>query len=218
METTQKYRVSKQNLVDFSKSLLPNFQLSEHTDYLYSLVTLYLNNDPDFEKYSLKRDTKSYPFSLKKGLFLISAPGAGKSFLFEDLLPMFAKYFPAQKYRPISVYKLQDLYQKHGAFAIDEFNNSVYSSTAEKNEYNLYIDDIGRELRSIKFFGNEMFFMDMFIDARIRLSKRGFKTHGSSNLNMRDLKTYYSDATFSRMFALFNFIVIDNKIDYRIEL
>jgi hypothetical protein len=181
-------------------------------------VTLYLNNDPEFEKHTLKTTSREYSFSLKKGLFLISAPGAGKSFLFEDLLPMFAKYFPAQKYRPISVYKLQDLYQKHGANAIDEFNSSVYSSLSEKNEYNLYIDDFGRELKSIKFFGNEMYFMDMFIDARARLFKRGFKTHGSSNLNLAELKAYYSDATFSRMFALFNFIVINNKIDYRIEL
>jgi hypothetical protein len=205
-------------LIDFSKNLLPNFQLTEHTEYLYTLITQYFNQNPDFEKYSLKTKSKEYPFSLKKGLFLISAPGAGKSFLFEDLIPCFSQYLQNFKYRTITVYKLQDLYQKYGAFAIDEFNNSVYSPNGQKSNYNLYIDDVGRELKSIKFFGNDMYFMDMFIDARVRLFKRGFITHGSSNLNLAELKAYYSDATFSRMFALFNFIVIDNKIDYRIEL
>jgi hypothetical protein len=213
-----KYKISKKVLIDLSRELLPGFQLSEHTDYLYQLVTLYLNQDNGFEKYSLKTSSREYSFSLKKGLFMVSAPGAGKSFLFEDLLPLVFKQFPDHKYRNISVYRLQDLYQKHGAFAIDEFNNSVYSKPGEKHEYNLYIDDFGRELKSIKFYGNDMYFMDMFIDARSRLFKRGYKSHGSSNLNLSELRAYYSDATFSRMFALFNFIVINNKIDYRIEL
>lgn len=218
MTTTSKFRISDKHLVKQSQSLIPDFQLTEQTQKLYKLVALYLNADTEFEKHTLKTKKKEYPFSLNKGLFLISAPGAGKSFLFEDLLPGFFNYFPELKYRQISTYKLQDLYLKHGANAIHEYNHSVYTPTNQKSEYNLYVDDFGREIKSLKFFGNDLYFMDMFIDARVRLHKRGFKTHGSSNLNLAELKAYYSDATFSRFFKLFNFILMTDTIDYRMEL
>jgi hypothetical protein len=215
--TTNKFRISDEQLAKYSQGLIRDFRFTEQTRQLYRLVSLYLNTDPEFEKHSLKTKKREYPFSLDKGLFLISAPGAGKSFLFEDLLPNFFKYFPGFKYRQISTYELQDLYLKHGANAINEYNYSVYAPANQKSEYNLYIDDFGREVKSLKFFGNDLYFMDMFIDARARLHKRGFKTHGSSNLNLAELKGYYSDATFSRFFKLFNFILMTNTIDYRME-
>jgi hypothetical protein len=218
MTTTSKFRISDEHLVKQSQQLIMDFQYTEQTQMLYKLVALYLNADPDFEKHTLKTKKKEYPFSLNKGLFLISAPGAGKSFLFEDLLPCFFSYFPELKYRQISTYMLQDLYLKHGANAINEYNHSVYAPANQKTDYNLYIDDFGREVKSLKFFGNDLYFMDMLIDARIRLNKRGFRTHGSSNLNLAELKAYYSDATFSRFFKLFNFIVMTDTIDFRMEL
>jgi len=218
MTTINKFRISDKHLVKQSQQLIKDFQYIEQTQKLYRLVSLYLNADPDFEKHTLKTKKKEYSFNLDKGLFLISAPGAGKSFLFEDLLPVLFKYYPTFKYRQISTYKLQDLYLRHGANAINEYNHSVYTPTNQKSDYNLYVDDFGREVKSLKFFGNDLYFMDMFIDARVRLHKRGFKTHGSSNLNLAELKAYYSDATFSRFFKLFNFIVMTDTTDYRMEL
>lgn len=213
-----RFRISEEHLARYSQGLIEDFRFTEQTRQLYKLVALYLNADPEFESHSLKTTKKEYPYSLNKGLFLISAPGAGKSFLFEDLLPNYFGQFPEFKYRQISTYKLQDLYMKHGANAMYEFNNAVYAPASQKNEYNLYVDDFGREVKALKFFGNDLYFMDMFFDARTRLLKRGFKTHGSSNLNLAELKAYYSDATFSRFFKLFNFILMTNTIDYRMEL
>ena len=216
--TTNRFRISEEQLVKYSQGLVPDFRFTKQTKKLYNLVSLYLNDDPEFEKLCLKTSKREYPYNLNKGLFLISAPGAGKSFLFEDLLPNFFQHFSGFKYRQITTYKLQDLYMKHGANAIDEYNNSVYSPASQKNEYNLYVDDFGREVKALKFFGNDLYFMDMFIDARVRLNKRGFRTHGSSNLNLAELKAYYSDATFSRFFKLFNFILMTDTVDYRMEL
>ena len=179
MTTINKFKISEEHLVKQSKHLINDFQYTNQTQKLYKLVALYLNADQEFEKHTLKTKKKEYPFNLDKGLFLISAPGAGKSFLFEDILPGLFKYIPALKYRQISTYKLQDLYLKHGANAINEYNNSVYTPSNQKSEYNLYVDDFGREIKSLKFFGNDLYFMDMFIHARVRLHKRGFKTHGS---------------------------------------
>jgi hypothetical protein len=216
--TTSRFRISEEHLVNYSRKLIQDFHYTKQTRELYQLVTMYLNSDHEFEKHSLVTSKKEYPFKLDKGLFLISAPGAGKSFLFEDLLPNLFGHFPGFKYRQISTYMLQDLYLKHGANAINEYNHSVYAPANQKTDYNLYIDDFGREVKSLKFFGNDLYFMDMLIDARIRLNKRGFRTHGSSNLNLAELKAYYSDATFSRFFKLFNFIVMTDTIDFRMEL
>jgi len=224
METTKRFKISKNVLIESTKKIVDNFQLSEHTSFLYDIVTEYINEDPAFETRFLRTTNKgNIHFSLKKGLFFISAPGAGKSFIFEDLLKTILltdddKLFTIKLTQPnplvgarlllqydvITVYKLQSLYSANGLNAM-----------ANKAKCNLYVDDIGREMKTLKHYGNDLPFMDIFIDDRVRQMKWGFVTHASSNLNLAELKESYSSATFSRMFQLFNFIVLDNKIDYR---
>lgn len=219
METktlTPKYKTYKQtrpvmttnHLVNKSIELIgDDFKLTEHTKLLYSIVVEYVNKSPGFEKRVLKTSKKDIPFSFKKGLFFISRPGTGKSFILEDLLRAFSSYFPVLKYKQMTAYDIEDLYSEFGLLA---------SKKIQANH--LYIDDFGREAVKIKHFGTDIVFFDRFLDMRVRqLKTYGHLTHGTSNLSLAEMKQRYSPPTFSRMFKLFNFIVFDAKDDFRIS-
>ncbi len=207
-------KLSTEHLIQYSKKLLANdFQLPGHTKVLYQIISEYINKSPDFEKRVLKTSKKDIPFSLKKGLFLISRPGTGKSFIFEELLKQFFPYYPQFSYRTLTVYKLEQLYAEHGTAGWQHVNDGIYTN---QKIFNLYIDDIGRETDRLLHYGNVIDFIDRFIDIRARQQRQySVVTHASSNLSLPELKERYSAPTFSRMFKLFNFIVFDAKDDFR---
>ncbi len=215
-ETIQNFRLSKEHLIAQSKKIIPNFVLSEHIDKMYTIVAEYVNQEPAFEQRELKTTKGNTRFSLKKGLFFISQSGAGKSFLFEDLLKLLFNNFPKLRYRQMDIYTLQTLYTKNGLNAITTYNDKIHAIGDARTIYNIFIDDFGRESRTINFYTSKLVFMDHFIDLRSRLQKKhGVITHGSSNLNIAELKEFYSAPTYSRMLQLFNFIIIDSQIDFR---
>ena len=186
----------------------------KHTEELYKLLSEYIRRDVVFEKRTLKTAKGEIAFSLNKGLFLISSPGSGKSFIFEDLLKTLFPNTTAY----VTTYELQNYYTRFGYEALTEWFHSVLRYQ-DKAHYNLYIDDFGRESKSCKHWGNDIPFMDHVIDQRIRsMRKFGTLTHGSSNLNISSLKEYYSKPTFSRLTALFNFVIINAEgLDFRLR-
>ena len=210
---SQKYKISDEILLKRASSQIPDFKETEHVKELYKLLSEYINQDENFEKRVLKTQKGDIKFSLGKGIFIVSSPGAGKSFLFEDLICEFIKY------RKLTAYQIQSLYLEHGFDAVKKYNESIYTrSTESKTVYDLYIDDLGREMQSIKFFGTDINFMDVFFDSRYRLYKKaGAITHASTNKQLGELKSYYSPQTFSRMFEMFNFVVLTNTVDFRLN-
>ena len=213
-QNTPKIKISEDILINKTTELLQSpCIISNYTLELYKIISEYCNKSPEFEKRSLKTNKGEKPFSLQKGIFLISSPGTGKTFIFEQLLPSF---FP--KLRRASVYDLQSWYTKFGYDAFEESQKHIHiTRDKHKDNYNIYIDDFGRESKSCKNYGNEIPFMDHVIEYRTRMmQKYGSITHGSSNLNLANLKEYYTGPTFSRMFKLFNFVIINSEgIDYR---
>jgi len=211
-KTYNKPVITVEHLIEYSKKILGNeFTLAEHTKKLYQLITEYLNNDPAFENRTLKTSKGEIKFSLKKGLFLISRPGTGKSFIFEELLPLFKAVSKKTDYLKMSAYKIDELYTKHAYLAMQELRKTHHFD-------NLYIDDIGRETDKLMIYGTTVNSVDHLIDSRTRSFKHGDITHGTSNLSLLELKNRYSAPTFSRMFKLFNFIIFDAKQDFRISI
>jgi hypothetical protein len=205
---TYKNILSPEHLKKTAQSIIGDkFRYNTHTEKLYRLLCEYVNQDKKFEQRTFKTDTGQINFSLKKGLFLISRPGTGKSFVFEELLKAYFRYFQHIKYRRLTVYKLEQLYSEHGLSGWEHVNDGIY--TKEKI-FNLYIDDIGVETDKLMHYGNIIPFMDRFIDMRYRnLKQHGVITHASSNLSYNQLANRYTKRTFSRMNELFNFIIFD---------
>ncbi len=224
MEKSQTYKLSVQYLINVSKHLikqydLPPFQLEPHTEFLYTLICEYYNNDKAFESRFLETKKGKKYYSLRKGLFLMSRPGTGKTFIFEMLLPMIFKNSPEHSYRKTTAENVKDLYAQEGRNALKVFNEQVYNKFGQApGIYHLYIDDFGREGDQTvpHFRDKDIKFMDKWIETRYRsFISHNRKTHGSSNLDITGLKDHYTAPTWSRMRQLFNFIPVVTDIDYR---
>lgn len=199
------------------------FILDEDLKRLYRLLTLYFTNNPEFETHSLAANDSKIPYSLKKGILLIGPTGRSKTFCFESIFKTFTrKYNPAARYRIVSSFALQQAFETDGVKAINAFRTGARISSPE----NLYIDEIGAELLSVNHFGNKQNPVQSFLHERHRLyinSHCEIKTHASSNLILNspgkkgtNLKLFYGDRIYSRLFEMFN-IIITNGSDLRIN-
>jgi len=215
--SSQKPIVTINHLVTISQKLIDNFHFSEHVQKLYTILVEYINQSSEFEKRKLKiSGRKDIPFSLKKGICLISPPGTGKSFIFMELLKYFFKYFPDFKYRTITIYRLEQLFGEYGISGWEHINDGIYVSGNNKSVFNLYLDDLGTETDRLLYYGSEIDFMSRIIDIRVRQQRQyGVVTHASSNLNLKQMREQYNDRTLSRMFELFNFIIFNSDVDFR---
>jgi len=216
-EKANKPIITIDHLIIMSQQLIDNFQLTAHTQNIYRILTEYINKNPDFERRTLKiKGRNDIPFSLKKGICLISPPGTGKSFIFMELLKKYFLYFPDLRYRTITTYKLEQLFGEYGISGWEHINDGVYVGADERTNFNLYIDDIGTETQRLLHYGSEIDFLNRVIDIRVwQQRKYGVVTHTSTNLTLPQLKERYNGRTFSRMFELFNFIVFDADVDFR---
>ncbi|GEM_PF-6662788 len=122
METKElpKYKISDNTLLQIATKIVPGFNYDAKTKELYTIVAEYINQDSAFEKRFLPTNKGNINFSLKKGLFIISNPGSGKSFLFEDILKQFLKY------RQITAYEIQERYLDSGVLSMKIWEESVY--------------------------------------------------------------------------------------------
>jgi hypothetical protein len=187
---------------------------------LYKLLILYFTDDPDFEKYGLETKQGDIKFSLNKGILLIGPTGRSKTFVFEYLFKTFSRiYNPSKQYRIINSYAIQSAFEQDGIKALDKFRTGWRQNSPD----DLYIDEIGIESLDVKHFGNKQNPIQSLLHERHRLfisSAGKIKTHGSTNLvlsseNGTNLRTFYGDRIYSRIFELFN-IIITSGNDLRI--
>ena len=98
-------------------------------------------------------------------------------------------------------------FQKDYAFAINEYGlnkiKNEYGVLVEK-PYNLCIDDIGTTNLTIKVYGNELNFLEQLMLIRYELwTKKGIKTHITSNLNKEQLSKNFTDRMKSRILEMY---------------
>ena len=186
-------------------------------------MTLYFTSNIDFESHSLKTENGDIPYSLKKGILLIGPTGRSKTFCFESIFKTFTRHYnPGARYRIVSSYAIQQAFEQDGIKAVNSFRTgSRYSSPDD-----LYIDEIGAELLSVNHFGNKQNPVQSFLHERHKLyvsSECRIKTHASSNLVLTsngkstNLKSFYGDRIYSRLFEMFNIIITNGK-DLRINI
>lgn len=198
------------------------FKIDPEISKLYRLLTLYFTENPEFETYFLKVDGGKIPYSLRKGNLLIGPTGRSKTFCYEKVFKTFTnKYASSKKYRVVNAHAIQMAFEKNGLAALNSFRKD------NKNDIdNIYLDEIGIEAFTVQHYGNKQSPVSTFLHERHRLfttSNGGFKTHGSSNLvlNSNDdelnFKKAYGDRNYSRLFEMFNIIMIKGD-DLRINI
>lgn len=196
------------------------FKLDDDLSRLYRLLTLYFTNNPEFETYSIEVTGKGkIPYSLHKGNLLIGPPGRSKTFCYESVFKSFTKnYNPSERYRIISIFDIQLAFEEFGTKALRHFRNGANHNSPE----NMYIDEIGAELLTIQHFGNKINPIQLLLQDRYKLFvNNGIKTHASTNLlfngDNNNLKIFYGDRVYSRIFEMFNIITTKGD-DLRITI
>ncbi len=176
----------------------PAFIFSDEVKTTYRKLIQYIHGDPDFEGV------------IEKGLMLIGPSGTGKTLAMKIM----------QVYRTIDdTWYLKD--GKPYRMNYDIYHvNDIVSSFIETGfdgielyckRYVACFDDIGSEIERVKHYGNDLDVMSHILAERYA---RRLMTFGTSNFPVAVLEEKYDDRTMSRMYTLFNFVVMKD-IDYR---
>lgn len=193
-----KMDIAMQWVMNIGRSFEPSFKLSGDEIKVYQQLIKYIHGDPEFNG------------TLEKGLMLIGPTGTGKTLAMRIM----------QVYRTID----DTWYLMNGKPYRMNFDiygvNDVVSHFIESGfdgidlyckRYVACFDDIGAEIDRVKYYGNNLDVISHILAERY---SRKLLTFGTSNFPVKVLEEKYDDRTISRMYALFNFIVMKGK-DFR---
>lgn len=134
----------------------------------------------------------------KKGILLSGPVGCGKTSLMK-LIRHITPHYHSYNLIP----------SRNVTFA---YNHIGYSIIEQYGDHNFYcFDDLGVEPTG-RFFGKDCNVMGEILLSRHELfMKHRIKTHGTTNLNAKELEEYYGVRVRSRMRELFNLVGFDNN-------
>jgi DNA replication protein DnaC len=137
-----------------------------------------------------------------KGILLIGGYGTGKT----TIMKVFSKLSTLSGMRPFRM-----CYAKVITTRIEETKDD--SEMAEYRKGDICFDELGTEKRDSNIWGNKK---NLFGDLLEYRYWKGIITHGTTNMQMDQLKTVYGDRVYSRLHSLFNIEHLDGS-DYRIK-
>lgn len=190
------------------------FVVDEDNDYVFHLLCMYFSNSNKFESEGIKDENNQFkPFSLKKGIALISqTKGTGKN-TFMDL-------FARNKRNPYICLEtdiVASQYAKKGEVTIELYSNPLQVSETPSlfyfNQVGICFNDMGREVNK-NHYGPAANVMSQLL---FKLNTNGKKFmdwsmfHMTSNYIGREFETRYDDAIRNRMREMFNFIELPGK-------
>jgi len=190
--------ISLQVVERIAKSLEPAFRFNGSVKQTYMNLIRYFHADPAFDG------------RLEKGLLLIGPAGTGKTFAMKVM----------QIYRTIDdtryFHNGVACRMNYDIYHVNEIVRSFMTGGFDGVElyckrYVACLDDIGSETEQVKHFGNSLDVIGHVLHERYA---RGLMTFGTSNFPPEIMEKKYDDRTMSRMYALFNFVVV-NDVDYR---
>lgn len=167
----------------FGKELIVN----ENNKKLISVLCFFVSRD--------KRFSDQLGYNFNKGLLIRGKCGIGKTHL--------VKCIEKNEVRPIltmSMIDITDEVRAHGEFEIEMRDNKI-----------LYLDDMGTEEPTIKFYGSNISWFKEFIET-VYLKSKGF-SHLiiSTNINFKGIEDKYGFRVASRMRDMFNIIDVDGE-------
>lgn len=187
MEVTQK---SDQSLPRFRKivfQVCPNFETTEY------------NRDIVNELYKYAHG--SGKLSHEKGILFYGEVGTGKS----TLMKILAEYQRTME-RGFKCVNCASLTAMFASFGIEALNESTWNDGYRGvNPIERGFDELGRETRPAKYYGNELNVMQHIIQIRYDLK---VKTHITTNMLPHELERIYGQHIYDRCIEMFNFIEV----------
>jgi hypothetical protein len=191
----------------------PGFEIDEHNGPVIDAISLYMFNDPAFEKIS--PEICANP-SLRKGILIGGPVGTGKSLLlkiFADISnkfnPFHVKRYSFQSTRSVVGEYRDKLRLKEPVTLIRELGLKDFRKLNDgtKEPRSRCFDGIGEELMNgpIRDYGNTLnVFMEILADRYDMFIDHGMLTHGSTNCDAGELEEFYSLRMLSRFRQMFN--------------
>ena len=193
----------------------------EATKRLYRLLTKYFCGLKSFEdEYYTTKGGQKIKYKLRKGLLLKGDKGRGKSYSMDFIFPKITSILGINKYITFTSKSFTSDVKEFGNRAMRKFE--IYNVPKDKGdisyrEKDIYIDEIGAEVKTVLNFGNRYSPILDILDERYRIfQKIGTRTHISTNLELNEFRTEYDERIYSRLFEMFNIIDLRGD-DLRIE-
>lgn len=181
-----------------AKGFEPKFQFTKEAMALYTELIYYFHADSKFNG------------NLEKGILIHGPTGSGKT-LAMKVMSIYQKIDNIRYFKDNKIYTMNFDVIQINKMVEDFIENAFDGIYIYANRYVLCMDDIGIEIDKVKYYGNELDVIGYIISER--QSKR-LLTFATSNLTLMNIEDKYGDRIFSRMSALFNFIILKD-IDFR---
>jgi DNA replication protein DnaC len=180
------------------KGLEPKFSLTPEVELIYIELIKFFHGDSSFNG------------DIDKGILLMGATGTGKTMAM-DIMKIYQtidNVCYVLNGKPVRMnFEITDV-----SMLVNSFLDNGYDGLEVYNHrYALCIDDIGSESNQIKYYGNDLDVIGYVLAERYA---RRLMTFGTTNYKEEFLTNKYGDRIVSRMYALFNFIVMKGK-DFR---
>lgn len=141
-------------------------------------------------------------FNPDKGILIVGSYGTGKT----TVMKVFCNICHYADMR-----SFQMCYAKSTTDSIEESKDDGIMANYRRGDWCL--DELGSEKHESNIWGNKK---NLFGDLLEWRYNRKLITHGTSNMNLEQLKTIYGERVHSRLHSMFNIYTLNGK-DYRIE-
>lgn len=182
------------------------FALDSYNQPIFDLLCYYFSADPKFV--SMAEGMGIENTSLDKGILLFGNFGVGKTWL----MKLFMKN-QRQVFHVHNAKKIADFYEKDGDEAIEPFlsktKNPINDAAAFYHPYTgLCLDDIGTEDRKVNY-GNKRNVIGDIIELRYEKQNTGIWLHGTTNLTVGQIESYYGGRVRSRLREVCNLLELN---------
>ena len=138
----------------------------------------------------------------KLGVLMYGNPGSGKTFPFEVMLRLIHPQSPRK------------FIKKNALEIVVDFNENGHSVLNKYNKTSVLYDDLGTEGKG-KFYGDTIETFEKIIQFRYDLFReKGFKTHFTTNLSLKQIESRYGARCYSRLFEMVEIIPWGMDKDY----
>lgn len=175
-----------------SKKINPDFKIDKNNKSLIEFLCLYFSKD--------KLMSERFPkYSIHKGLFIVGNCGTGKTQMMK-IFKEVVKYLPTQAFFMTSTNQV-----------VRDFDSSGSDSLTPYIDRKYCFDDFGSENQAKHYGKSEEVFKTILEDRYNKFIDNGLKTYITSNLNLLQVKQRYGDRVNSRLFEMFNIIVLEGN-------